>query len=306
MALCDKMQLFVRKKHVGNVFNKKPDVGASGLLLEIVNSIKSTSTYAGGCLQKSDVIFVQVSVSSSGDLIVAGDIHGNIFAFNLLRNRFELVKHLSVPCSRLCASLKRKSEVLVALSDYSLRCYNVDTQEQLACLRGHSTAIVSISVHPSQRYALTTSSDTATLWNLDTFDRKRKLTINKGIDLIATSFIPNSNSILTCFKDNSILVWDAESMALTHELKSTHSLDVPYRTFACNYDGSSLACGGKSNVIHIWDIASQRIRKVLQLSPETKQVKQLEYLPKHLYPEEVLVGRYCYLIYLSAYLFCGR
>ena len=284
------MQLFVRKKRTGNVFAKKPNVSGDGQLLEIINSFKSTSTYVGECLQKSDVIFVQVAVSSSGELVVASDIHGNIFAVNLLKNRFHLVKHLSIPCSRICASLKRKSDILVALSDYSLRCYSIDTQEQLACLRGHESAIVTISIHPSKRYTLTTSNDTATLWNLDTFDRKRKLTITKGIDLITACFIPNSNSILTCFKDNSILVWDAETMDLKCELKSTQSYDVTYRTFACNYDGSAVACGGKSNIIHIWDIASQRIKKVLQLLPETKQVKQLEYLPKHLYPEEVLVG----------------
>lgn len=284
------MQLFVRKKRSGNVFTKKPDVGANGLLVEIVNSIKSSTTYVGECLQRSDVNFVQAAVGSSGELIVAGDIHGNIFTVNLVKNRFHLVKHLSIPCSRISASLKCKSDILVALSDYSLRGYNVDTQEQVAYLRGHDSSIVSISIHPSKRYALTTSNDTASLWNLDTFDRKRKLSINKDVDLLMACFIPNSNSILTCFKDNSLLVWDAETMELKHELQSTQAHDVTYRTFACNFDGSSVACAGKSSIIHIWDIASQRIKKVLQLLPDTKQVRQLGYLPKHLYPEEVLMG----------------
>ncbi|XP_067934777.1 TBC1 domain family member 31-like isoform X2 [Watersipora subatra] len=284
------MQLFVRKKRSGNVFVKKPDIGDDGLIVEVVNSIKATSSYVGQCRQKSEVIFVQVAISSSGDLVIAGDIHGNIFAINIMKNRFHLVKHLSVPCTRMSASLKRKSDILVASSDYSLRCYNVDTESQLACLRGHDSAIVSLSIHPSKRYALSTSSDNATLWNLDTFDRKRKLTITKGIALLAAQFIPSSNSILTCFKDNSMLVWDAESMELKHELKSTQSYDVSYRTFACNSDGSVVACAGKSNVIHLWDFGSERIKKILQLQLEIKQVKQLEFLPKHLYREETLVA----------------
>ncbi|KAF6031694.1 TBC1D31 [Bugula neritina] len=180
--------------------------------------------------------------------------------------------------------------MLVSLSDYSVRCFNTETQEQLACLRGHQTSIVNISVHSSKRYALITSSETASLWNLDTLERKRKLSIAQNVDLLAALFIPNSNSMLTCFKDNSMLVWDAESMDLKYELRSSQSLDVTYRVFTCNSDGSSVACAGKSNLIHIWDIPSQKIHRVLQLAPETKQVKQLEYLPKHLYPEEVLLA----------------
>ena len=284
------MQCFVRKKRAGILFPKKPEVGSNGLIVEIVNSIKTPSTYLGECLQRSEAIFVQVGVNDSGDSFVAGDIHGNIFTFDLIRNRFNLIKHLSVPCSRLAVSLKKKTDILVGLSDYSLRCYNTETQEQLACLRGHDSSIVNISVHSSKRYALTTSSETASLWNLDTYERKRKLSITKDIDLITAFFIPNSNSILTCFKDNSILVWDAETMDLIHELKSTQSLDVTYRAFACNHDGSCVASAGKSNVIHIWDIAAQRIGRVLQLPTESKQIKQLEYLPRHIYPEETLIG----------------
>lgn len=286
------MQLFVRKKKSGRVFSKKPEIGADGLLIEIVNSLRAPATFIGECLQKSDVIFIQVAVNDSGELVVAADVHGNIFSVNIITNKFQLVKHLSMPCNRISVSLKRKSDVLVTLSDYSLRCYNIDSQEQVACLRTHESAIVNISIHGSKRYALTSSNETASLWNLDTFERKRKLSITKDVDLMTAFFIPNSNSILTAFKDNSVLIWDAETMDLKHELKSTQSHDVTYRTVTCNSDGSSVACAGKSNLIHIWQVASQKIIQVLQLSAETKQVKHLEYLPKHLYHEEVLVGEH--------------
>lgn len=292
------MQLFLRKKRSGNVFAKKPEVGSDGLLVEIVNSVRSPTTYVGECLQRSDVIFIQVAVSSSGDLIVTGDIHGNIFAISLVKNRFSLVKHLSVPCSRLSVNLKQKNHILVSLSDYSLRCYNTDTHEQVVRLRGHDSSIVNISVHSSKRYALTSSAETASLWNLDTYERKRKLSVTRDVDLVTAFFIPNSNSILTCFKDNSLLIWDAETMSLKHELKSTQAYDVAYRAICCNSDGSSVACAGKSNTMHIWDIASQRIQKVLQLPSETKQIKQLEYMPRHLYPEEILAGKLSYNNYI--------
>jgi len=64
-----------------------------------------------------------------------------------------------------------------------------DTKEMVAWMKGHETAIHSISVHTSGRYALTTSSDTAQLWDLDTFQRKRKLTIKEDVGIVQVTHI---------------------------------------------------------------------------------------------------------------------
>ena len=50
-------------------------------------------------------------------------------------------------------------------------------------MRGHESSVSSISVHASGRYAITTSSDTAQLWDLDTFQRKRKLNILQSVGI---------------------------------------------------------------------------------------------------------------------------
>lgn len=50
-------------------------------------------------------------------------------------------------------------------------------------MRGHESSVFSISVHASGRYAITTSSDTAQLWDLDTFQRKRKLNILQSVGI---------------------------------------------------------------------------------------------------------------------------
>lgn len=63
-------------------------------------------------------------------------------------------------------------------------CLPVDTKEMVAWMKGHESAIHSISVHTSGRYALTTSADTAQLWDLDTFQRKRKLSIKEDVGIV--------------------------------------------------------------------------------------------------------------------------
>lgn len=54
----------------------------------------------------------------------------------------------------------------------------------VAWMKGHESAIGSVSVHASGRYALTTSYDTAQLWDLDTFQRKRKLNIKEDVGIV--------------------------------------------------------------------------------------------------------------------------
>lgn len=57
------------------------------------------------------------------------------------------------------------------------------TKDLVSWMRGHESSVFSISVHASGRYAITTSSDTAQLWDLDTFQRKRKLNILQSVGI---------------------------------------------------------------------------------------------------------------------------
>ena len=50
-----------------------------------------------------------------------------------------------------------------------------ESKELVSKMHGHSSAVHQISVHGSGRYALSSSCDTAILWDLDTFTRKRTL-----------------------------------------------------------------------------------------------------------------------------------
>ena len=62
-------------------------------------------------------------------------------------------------------------------------CFSV-TKEQVAVMKGHDSSIHHISIHASGRYALTSSQDTAQLWDLDTFQRKRKLNIKEDVGIV--------------------------------------------------------------------------------------------------------------------------
>ena len=60
-----------------------------------------------------------------------------------------------------------------------------DRKEEVATLSGHHSPVAGISVHASGRYALTSSSDEAHLWDLDTFERKRKLNVKEDVGIVS-------------------------------------------------------------------------------------------------------------------------
>lgn len=72
---------------------------------------------------------------------------------------------------------------MIKLDLLDILCVNVDSRELVSWMRGHDSSVSSISVHGSGRYAITSSADTAQLWDLDTFQRKRKLNIRQSVGI---------------------------------------------------------------------------------------------------------------------------
>uniref|UniRef100_A0AAY4CIP8 TBC1 domain family member 31 n=1 Tax=Denticeps clupeoides TaxID=299321 RepID=A0AAY4CIP8_9TELE len=198
------------------------------------------------------VRFLQATFDTTGDSFLAADHHGNIYVFDITQNRFQLVQRTGQACTALAFTLRRTSEYLVALADYSIKCFDKDTKQLVSWMRGHEGAVSSISVHSSGRYAISTSSDTAQLWDLDTFQRKRKLNIRQSVGI---------QKVFAVF-------------AQTRFCKGT----------GCTYlqhfeDGKTLAVGGRSSLIHLWCLDSQKLMRVAQMPPNVRTVRHLEFLP---------------------------
>ncbi|XP_023080323.1 TBC1 domain family member 31 isoform X7 [Piliocolobus tephrosceles] len=241
----------------------------------IVNIIHNTSDYHPKVLR-----FLNVAFDGTGDCLIAGDHQGNIYVFDLYGNRFNLVQRTAQACTALAFNLRRKSEFLVALADYSIKCFDTVTKELVSWMRGHESSVFSISVHASGKYAITTSSDTAQLWDLDTFQRKRKLNIRQSVGIQKVFFLPLSNTILSCFKDNSIFAWECDTLFCKYQLPAPpESSSILYKVFAVTRDGRILAAGGKSNHLHLWCLEARQLFRIIQMSTKVRAIRHLEFLP---------------------------
>ncbi|GAA6224396.1 TBC1 domain family member 31 isoform X1 [Lates japonicus] len=259
----------IGNKEEGKIWHRKPTPG-KGVLVTVVRTTQ----------QAKPVRFHHVAFDTTGDSFLAGDHHGNIYVFDISRNRFRLVQRTGQACTALAFSLRRTTEFLVALADYTIKCFDKDTKQLVSWMRGHEGAVSSISVHSSGRYAITTSSDTAQLWDLDTFQRKRRLNIRQSVGIQRVFFLPLSNTILSCFSDDSIFAWESDTLFCKYQLPVPDcGPKISYKAFAVTRDGKSLVAGGRTNLLHLWCLDSKQLVRVIQMPTQVRTVRQLEFLP---------------------------
>ncbi|XP_022110493.1 TBC1 domain family member 31-like isoform X2 [Acanthaster planci] len=271
MQTCD-----INKKEAGKIWLRKPSPsGDDGLMVQIKQDVSGTLAPSG-----RRVRFLHTAFNNTGDSFIAGDHLGNIYIFDLSKNRFQLIQRTGQACTCLAFTLRRKTEYLAALADCSLKCFDTDSKELVAWMKGHGTPIHSISVHASGRYALTTSSDTSLLWDLDTFTRKRKLNVRDAVGISKVFFLPLSNTILTCFRDDSIFAWESDTLQCKYQLPVPPGERPNYKAFATPRDGRLLVAGGKSRFLHIWALDTRRLLRVIEMPTKVHVVKQVEFLPE--------------------------
>ncbi|XP_064010298.1 TBC1 domain family member 31 isoform X2 [Pogoniulus pusillus] len=257
----------------GPIWHRKPGPAAPrGVIVNIIHSVKG--------YHSKTIHFLNVAFDSSGDSLLAGDHQGNIYVFDLNRNRFNLVQRTMQACTALAFNLRRRTEFLVALADYSIKCFDTETKELVSWMRGHDSSVSSISVHGSGRYAITTSADTAQLWDLDTFQRKRKLNVRQSVGIQKVFFLPLSNTIISCFKDNSVFAWEFDTLHCKYQLPTPVEGSVLlYKVFAVTRDGRIFVAGGKSNHLHLWCLESKQLVRIIQMPAKVRAVRHLEFLP---------------------------
>ncbi|XP_007898739.1 TBC1 domain family member 31 [Callorhinchus milii] len=257
----------------GKIWHRKPSPStADGVVVNIVHSVVG--------YHSKFIRFLHVAFETAGEAFLAGDHQGNVYVFDLSRNRFKLVQRTGQSCTALAFNLRRKTEYLVALADYSVKCFDTDSKELVSWMRGHESAVSSISVHGSGRYGITTSSETAQLWDLDTFQRKRKLNVRQSVGIQKVFFLPLSNTILSCFKDDSVFAWESDTLHCKYQLPVPENEPrINYKAFAVTRDGRVLVAGGKSNFLHVWCLVTRRLQRIIQMPPKVRAVRHLEFLP---------------------------
>eukprot|EP00937_MAST-01D_sp_MAST-1D-sp2_P004524 g4524.t1 len=246
---------------------------SSGLIAAIVNR---TRTMRGGDTGVGTPLFTVSAFSRRGDVLCAVSQHGQVFALFVRQNRFECIKHIGVAPTSIVASSLRNYEFLVGFADGSVRCFDVGAPAVISTLSGHKGAVMHVDVHRDGEYALTASRESVILWNTSTWERVRVL--GGGVGMAQSSFVGDSVSVY--FLDGTFMAWSVETLELTSKLLPPDAASSASPTcFAVSDDGSALATASDSVSVHVWELASQTLLRVVKLPQGSRKPSQMLFLP---------------------------
>ncbi|XP_066936715.1 TBC1 domain family member 31-like [Clytia hemisphaerica] len=259
-------------KQSGQLWTRKvtPEV-EDGLVLNIKNVSSNGFT-------TRHIRFQHLAYDSSGDRIATSDHHGNIHVLDLQKNRYNLVYSCGIALTSIIWNNYRINEIVIALSNNEVRCYDIGKRSLLSILKGHTSPVDSLSIHGSGRYLLTSSFDTTILWDLNTFTKKRTLNGAQEVGIQKVFFLPNSNHIVSCFQDDSIFVWDCESMKCVYQLTVPPERKPAFKCLTATNDCRVLVGGGRSRFLYLWNMDNRQLIQVIELPDKVKSVKDIQFV----------------------------
>ncbi|KAH6584962.1 hypothetical protein BASA61_007140 [Batrachochytrium salamandrivorans] len=105
--------------------------------------------------------------------------------------------------SAVCFNSVRRREIVVAMADRTIHCYNIDNCQLIAnylLCPGCSTLL---AVHPTRPLAISTSGTESVLWDTENWERKRIL-VGSTSGMQQACFSQDGLSIVAAFEDGSI------------------------------------------------------------------------------------------------------
>ena len=90
-------------------------------------------------------------------------------------------------------------------------------------------------------------------------------------------FLPTSNTLVSCFKDDSVFAWDCDSMKCLYQLNSPKDVKPMYRCLAASKDSRTLVAAGRyhfnywflgpiclvsSNLLNSWTRMESRAHRI--------------------------------------------
>ncbi|GES75751.1 TBC1 domain family member 31 isoform X2 [Rhizophagus clarus] len=203
-------------------------------------------------------------------LMAAADQRGRVVSFDFGSNKFWQVARLGIAVSYIAFTPLVRSELVVAFTDNSIRCYNIDTRQLIAEARSHRNPVNWISMHPKQHWVITSAESEAILWDMADWSKQKVLSHTKeGVPLRRATFSPQGEYIITSFFDESICIWDSGSFDLLWKLATptqisdqllsfSNTFDHACRITTISKDGRIILVAGKKTIL-VWDFNTKNL-----------------------------------------------
>lgn len=279
----------------GVIFKKHPSKNVTGKLFSVSRLLKEANPFQGSAACYARITTAEFN--SSGTVLYCSDSLGALFCLNLIENRYQKIVTLNSRCCILQSETKENGRLFAGTVDNTIRVVDVALGDQIQVLRGHTSNVSTISVQPnSGMLMLSTALDGAVLWDLQTFQKRRRLRARSKSAIQTVFFLPPSGAqMLSCLQDGSLFVWDSATLDCCYQLSSQRAPELPYRTLCVTDDGAVLFAAGKSPAIHVWNLlprddecdvenvecgsSVRDICEIITFPPNISSIRRLSWLP---------------------------
>eukprot|EP00047_Mylnosiga_fluctuans_P020815 m.96673 g.96673 ORF g.96673 m.96673 type:complete len:759 (-) comp8640_c0_seq3:380-2656(-) len=258
-------RLDVWGRRAGTLRAKDHVLGMDGLLTSLVHTRRGRP---GECVR-----FVRLAFGGGGRL-VAADHRANIYLLDIAGNTFTLVARAPLAITSLCFA--ERDLVLAGLADSSISALSLDTGAWHPAFSQHATCVHSMTAR--RGVIASVSVDDAMLWPICNPEQWRCLSGRGAADIKEVFFSPDGAWLFTCFRNDTIVVWDAATLQVYHRFPAPTPPGQPahLRTFAVSPDGSLLFAAGRTRRLFVWDVCSRALSRAIELPPRALAARSLQ------------------------------
>jgi WD40 repeat protein len=169
--------------------------------------------------------------------------------------------------------------VAAGLSNGTIRLWTTDQGKAALTLSGHRYAVRAIAISSDgQRLASTSSDRTIKLWNLQTGQLLRTMTLQPADGMATTLLLsPDGKRIATASDRNTLQLWDTITGQLLRTLVSQATNLPPGSPLAFSPDGQLLVTADSDRSIKLWNATTGA--RLITLRKHSNPIQHLAFSP---------------------------
>ncbi|WP_437552517.1 pentapeptide repeat-containing protein [Sorangium sp. So ce367] len=135
-------------------------------------------------------------------------------------------------------------------NDGTVRLWDPDTGNELACLVGHSGSVRAVAWHPDGKRLASAGDDrTVRLWDLGAGNKLARL-VGHSARIRTVAWHPDGKRLASAGNDGTVRLWNLDT---GNELARLVGHSAPVRAMAWHPDGKRLVSTGFDSTVRVWD-----------------------------------------------------